>query len=188
VLLVACASGVVAAGSRGLSWQSTPQAKDAAVQKETLAERLAWMGGVIEGSSAELRDESGRHESFKYEAFSFKDCAISWRETNEVSKGGKFSAKEIRRVTVPLDTLDRASIRVDKLNDNLYLVSFTIVDMSPEILLETKSISEDGSEDESSSSITGGGIYFQDGDVADRVAKALVFGVKSCQKANPAKP
>lgn len=185
LLLVVCASCVVAACS-GQLFRAAPQAKRNAPETEKLEDQLKWLGSVVEGNSAEVGKRSARYDSYQYDGYRFAGCSVSWRELHEAALAGEFISKEFELLQIPLGSLDKAGVRVDKLDGGAYVVSFTTVGLKADMITHVRSTYEDGSQQESDSRATGRGIYFQNEDVARRVARVLVLGIKSCQTGNPA--
>ena len=186
LLLVLCASFVATARSSQWLRQQPPQVKRAAIETEKLKDRLKWLGTVVEGNNAQVGKRSARYDSYKYQNYRFEGCTIGWRETHESSANGKFLSKEISDFMIPLDSLSQASVRVDEIGAPAYVVSFTTLKQREAIRAQVRSTYEDGSEDDSGRLASGSGIYFQNEDVAKRVAKALVFSMKSCQRGGQA--
>jgi len=73
-------------------------------------------------------------------------------------------------------------VGLDDIGTSAYLVSFTMKDLKKGIGARAISTYEDRSTDESSSLATGGGIYFQNREVAQRVVYNLMRGIDWCQK------
>jgi len=183
MLLVVCAS-VVGASDREWRLQASQQEKDEVLESAKLEDILKSLGPAIEGNSAEVGQPSARFDSYKYKDYSFAGCAIGWRETHESSEAGKLLLKETAEIMIPLKSLNEASVRVDEVGASAYVVSFTSLKLKETIRARVRTIYEDGSEHESGRLASGGGIYFQNEELAQRVAKALVLSIKRCQKDN----
>ena len=184
MLLVVCAScvGGISAGDWRL--QSSQQEKDEALESAKLEDILKSLGTAIEGSSAEVGKRAARFDSYKYDDYRFEKCAVGWRETHESSEAGKFLSKEISEVTIPLKSLSHTSARLDEIGASTYVVSFTTLKLKETIRARVRTTYEDGREHDSGSLASGSGIFFQNEDIARRVAKTLVLSIKRCQKDN----
>lgn len=182
MLLVVCASFVVGASAGGWRLQSSQQQKDEVLESAKLEDILKSLGTAIERNSAEVGQRAARFDSYKYQDYSFEGCAIGWRETHESSEAGKFLAKEIAEVTIPLKSLSHTSVRVDEIGASTWVVSFTTLKLKETIRARVRTTYEDGREDNSGRSGSGSGIYFQNEDIAQRVAKTLILSIKRCQK------
>jgi hypothetical protein len=184
MLLVVCASCVVAASAREWRLQASQQEKDEVLESAKLEDILKSLGPAIEGNSAEVGQRSTRFDSYKYKDYSFEGCAIGWRETHDSSEAEKLLSKEVAQISIPLKSLSQTSVRVDEIGASAYVVSFTALKLKETIRARVRTTYEDGSEHESGRLASGGGIYFQNEDIARRVAKVLVLGIKRCQKDN----
>jgi len=184
MLLVVCASCVGAASAREWRLQPSQQEKDEILESAKLEDILKSLGPAIEGNSAEVGQRSARFDSYKYKDYSFEGCAIGWRETHDSSEGEKPLSKEVAQILIPLKSLSQTSVRVDELGASAYVVSFTTLKLKETIRARVRTTYEDGSEHESGRLASGGGIYFQNEDIARRVAKVLGLGIKRCQKDN----
>jgi len=184
MLLVVCASCVVGASAGEWRLQSSPQEKDEVLESAKLEDILKSLGPAIDGNSAEVGQRATRFDSYKYQDYRFEGCAIGWRETHESSEAGKFLSKEIAELTIPLKSLSQTSVRVDEIGASTYVVSFTTLKLKEAIRARVRTTYEDGKEENSGRSASGNGIYFQNEDIAQRLAKALVLSIKRCQKDN----
>jgi hypothetical protein len=147
-------------------------------------ENLETLGAIINGNMLETGkpDTAGKYERYKYEAFHFDGCAISWRETHEVYEARRRTLLEVRDVTAPLQLIRLGSVETNKIGPSAHLVSFQTQKLKPGITAREHTVYEDGSENESNGISTGDGFYFSDGLVAQRAAKALVSIVRYCAK------
>jgi hypothetical protein len=186
LILVVCASCVVAARSSQWLRLQPSQVKGDSSETGKLKDKLKWLATVVEGSNTEVGNRSARYDSYKYENYRFEGCRIGWRETHESSADGKFLFKEISDFMFPLKSLSQASVRVDQIGAPAYVVSFTTLELKEVIPAQVRTTYEDGNVDDSGRLASGSGIYFQNGDVAKRVAKALIFSIKSCQRGDQA--
>jgi hypothetical protein len=184
MLLIVCASCVGAASAREWRLQSSQQEKDEVLESAKLEDILKSLGLAIDGSSAEVGQRTARVDSYKYERYRFEGCGIGWRETHESSEAGKLLSKEIAEIMIPLKSLSQTSVRVDEIGGSAYVVSFTSLKLKETIRARVRATYEDGKEHESGRLASGGGIYFQNEELAQRVAKALVLSIKRCQKDN----
>jgi hypothetical protein len=182
MLLVVCVSCVVAAGAREGRLQPLHQGKDEVLETEKLEDLLKSLGPVIEGNSAEVGQRAGRFDSYKYDDYRFKECMICWREKHESSEAGKLLSKESSEFNISLKSLNQESVRVDEIGASAYIVSFTTLKLKETIRARVRTTYEDGSEHDSGRLAIGTGICFQNEDIARRVAKVLVVGIKRCQK------
>jgi hypothetical protein len=80
--------------------------------------------------------------------------------------------------------LNQTSVRLDEIGASTYVVSFTTLKLKETIRARVRTTYEDNIEHESGRLASGSGIYFQNEDVAQRVMKTLVLGIKRCQKEN----
>jgi hypothetical protein len=184
MLLVVCASCVVWASAGEWRLQSSSQENDDVLESAKLEDILKALGSAIEGNSAEVGQRAARFDSYKYQDYSFEKCAIEWRETHESSEAGKLLSKETAQITIPLKTLNQTSVRLDEIGASTYVVSFTTLKLKETIRARVRTTYEDNIEHESGRFASGSGIYFQNEDVAQRVMKTLVLGIKRCQKEN----
>lgn len=182
MLLVVCVSCVVGASAREWRPQLSPQEKYEVLETGKLEDLLKSLGPAIDGSGAEVGRRADRFDSYKYQGYHFEGCAIGWRETHESSEAGKLLSKEIAEFMIPLKSLSQTSVRVDEIGASAYVVSFTTLKLKETIRARVRTIYEDGRELNSGRLASGSGIYFQNEDIARRVAKALVLSIKFCQK------
>ena len=159
--------------------QRTGQSKPAG---KTLDDTLKWLGTIIEGNSAQTVSRAARYDSYNYESFRSEGCFVGWRETHESFKAQTRLSKTVEDLSIALSGLSRSSVRVDKVGESVYVVSFTTLKLKMAIASRVKSTRQDGSEDTYTSAQSGYGVYFQNGPVAHQVARALVFSIRSCQR------
>ena len=186
MLLVVCASCVVGASARAWRLPMSQQEKDEVLESGKLEDILKSLGTAIEGNSAEVGQRAARLDSYKYKDYRFEGCAIGWREAHESSEAGKLLSKETAELRIPLKSLSQTSVRVDEIGASAYVVSFTTLKLKETIRARVRTTYEDGSEHDSGSLASGSGIFFQNEDIARRVAKTLVLSIKRCQKDNQA--
>jgi hypothetical protein len=184
VMLVCATCVTPAAPGHSRAWFEDPtyQAKTDVLNGERSDRSLKTLGTLIEGNIAEVGKRSAKYDLYRYEAFRFDGCFMGWRETHESYEAEARLSKEIQELTIPLSTLSQASVRVDKIGESAYVVSFTTLKLKTALVSHVRSTYQDLSEDEYDSLQSGGGIYFQSNEVARRVAKALVLGISSCQE------
>jgi hypothetical protein len=184
MLLIVCGSCVVGASGREWRLQSSHQEKDEVLETGKLDDLLKSLGTAIEGNSAEVGTQAARFDSYKYKDYRFEGCGIGWREAHESSEAGKFLSKEIAEFMIPLKGLSQTSVRVDEIGASAYVVSFTTLKLKETIRARVRTTYEDGSEHNSGLLASSSGIFFQNEDVARRVAKTLILSIKRCQKDN----
>ncbi|HVQ39789.1 MAG TPA: hypothetical protein VMS31_19770 [Pyrinomonadaceae bacterium] len=182
-IICAVSLGTLIASAEAWFERPIPQpARQTKSPGKTLDDTIKWLGAVIEGNSAETAKRPARYDSYKYESFKFEGCSLFWRETHESFEGQMRLSKTVQDLTIPLSRLSRSSVRMDKVGGSLHVVSFTTLKLENSIRSRMKSTYQDGSEDTSTSAKSGYGVYFQNGAVADKVARAVVFSIRSCQK------
>jgi hypothetical protein len=149
---------------------------------QDLDRRLKWLGTVMEGNIVEVGKRSDKYDLYKYESFHSAGCSLGWRVSHESYDGDALQYKEIQELRMSLSALDRSSVRVDKVGDSAYVVSFTTQGLENKITSRGVTTRQDQSEDKYVSLQSGSGVYFRSNGVARRVAQALMHGIGSCKK------
>ena len=152
-----------------------------AASGRNLNDEMKWFAGVVEGATAELGIKRTNYDSYRYENVGYDGCNITWRETRKFYENRKLISTTVDDVSIPLGSLDVASVRVDKLGASIYKVSFTAMKPNPLIGYRQKVTYEDGREESGYGGRQDYGMLFRDISVARRARTAFLLGINSCK-------
>ena len=147
----------------------------------TLNDEMKWFAGVVEGATAELGFKRTNYDSYRYENVGYDGCNLAWRETRNFYENRKLISTTVEDVSIPLGSLDVASVRVEKLGVSIYKVSFTATKPKPLIGYRRKVTDADGREESSYGGRYDYGVLLRDISVARRARIAFLLGINSCK-------
>ena len=152
-----------------------------AASNPDLKDEMKWFTGVVEGATAELGIKRTNYDSYRYENVGYEGCNITWRETRTFYENRKLVSTTVEDVSIPLGSLDVASVRVVKVGASIYKVSFTAMKPNPLIGYQQKVTYPDGREESGYGGREDYGILFRDISVARRARLAFLLGINSCK-------